>query len=392
MKILIVDDDIKRRDIIFNWLTLKGILPDSIVCHDSSLGAREALRNSYFDILILDVVLPYRSNERSNRTNGLELLNHINQSSRIRKPEKIIGITAYSDDIASFRSEFERYCLTVIEVRGNDSSWKSPLLAAINYLSSSKISRSPTSTNACVITIHGIRTFGEWQNRLKRIVHEKSDGIEFHSYKYGYFSAVSFLIPFFRQKEVERLKAAIAAIIDKDDRKDVYIFCHSFGTYLAAYTLKSLVVEARVPRVKRLILCGSVLRSSFDWSFSKHIENIQIINECGDSDYILWLSEAFVPLTGMAGKVGFHGFNNKKIKNRFFSGGHSHYFSGDDFIRRMWLPLFYDHGEAPDWDERKPSLLRHEVFDQAVSILGKLKHPAYAIGLILMPVIIFQYL
>jgi hypothetical protein len=46
----------------------------------------------------------------------------------------------------------------------------------------------------------------------------------------------------------------------------------------------------------------------------------------GLDDKILFLSEALVPNTGMAGRIGFYGLNNNRFVNRYFKGGHSHYF------------------------------------------------------------------
>jgi hypothetical protein len=47
-----------------------------------------------------------------------------------------------------------------------------------------------------IITVHGIRTFGQWQERLERLVTESTnlDDVEFINYKYGYFSVLAFII------------------------------------------------------------------------------------------------------------------------------------------------------------------------------------------------------
>src|SRR5882762_4353579 len=46
-----------------------------------------------------------------------------------------------------------------------------------------------------IVTIHGIRTFGHWQERLEALVSTDSNSdVEFANYKYGYFSIIAFII------------------------------------------------------------------------------------------------------------------------------------------------------------------------------------------------------
>jgi hypothetical protein len=48
-----------------------------------------------------------------------------------------------------------------------------------------------------IITVHGIRTFGGWQERLDALVGATNSDRELTviNYKFGYFSVVAFLIP-----------------------------------------------------------------------------------------------------------------------------------------------------------------------------------------------------
>ncbi len=58
-----------------------------------------------------------------------------------------------------------------------------------------------------VITVHGIRTFGQWQERLEVLVTDSSDeDIEFTKIDYGYFSVIAFFIPFVRWLATRRIK------------------------------------------------------------------------------------------------------------------------------------------------------------------------------------------
>jgi hypothetical protein len=47
-----------------------------------------------------------------------------------------------------------------------------------------------------LITVHGIRTFGKWQDSLENLVRaEVGDVIQTSHYRYGFFTVIAFLIP-----------------------------------------------------------------------------------------------------------------------------------------------------------------------------------------------------
>lgn len=202
MKIIIVDDNLTRALGLAEYLSAAGLclVTDVEICNCVDI-AKNRLEVMYFDALILDVVLPKRNNEIPTAQHGISLLGQINRSSRLLKPEKIIGITGYLDDIAKFKNEFEQYCLTVIEARVSDSHWKKKVVDALLYTASSRLARAVSEQNIHILSIHGIRTFGEWQTRLPRLIANRLPGIKSSSYKYGYFSALAFLLPIFSELE-----------------------------------------------------------------------------------------------------------------------------------------------------------------------------------------------
>ncbi|PUA27434.1 MAG: hypothetical protein B0W54_12700 [Cellvibrio sp. 79] len=199
------------------------------------------------------------------------------------------------------------------------------------------------NTEHLIVTIHGIRTFGEWQDRLSKML----DGVEVSSYGYGYFSVVSFFIPFLRWIAVRIFRLKLKKLIELHPGAEFSFVAHSFGTHILGYALKGFKPE-ELPHVRHILLAGSVLPSNFDWLLLFKSGKIKrVINDCGTNDSILILSQFFVLLTGMAGRVGFYGFTGNQLVNRYFQGGHSHYFEkGDDgsspFMERYWLPLLQE--------------------------------------------------
>ncbi len=209
-----------------------------------------------------------------------------------------------------------------------------------------------------VITVHGIRTFGQWQERLERLVRAKVTDVNFENYHYGYFSVISFIIPVFRWLATRSFRNHLLKLIEKYPDAEISIVSHSFGTHLVGWGLLGMAPDIR-PRIRNVILAGSVLKSGFPWSTLLDSNAVgRVINDCGIEDNILILSQFFVLFTGMAGRLAFTGMTGMRFVNRFFSGGHSHYFErhgkhSDHFMARYWVPLITEYGEVERVDERK---------------------------------------
>ncbi|MGZ4159782.1 MAG: hypothetical protein ACXVNF_03130 [Neobacillus sp.] len=352
----------------------------SVICTDQ---AKNLLIDGYFDVMILDVVLPKRGGETPNFNHGISFLEQISRSPRLNKPEKIIGLTAQLQDIHKFKAEFEKFCLTVIEAKATTAGWKDRVIDSLTYTMSSKLARITQQQHLHLLTVHGIRTFGDWQNRLQKLISSRVSGIEFSSYKYGYFSAFAFLIPFLREIETRRLTGHLRSTFARNPNQSFVVYCHSFGTFQVAHSLQKLVSEGQHVPVKLLVLSGSVLPSNFDWTFLHLASGTRVINECTDRDYVLWLSEALVIGTGMAGKSGFLGMQTKNLVNRYFKGGHSSYFN-NDFMEKYWLPLLNLDEDVELIDERRVSPLMHGFFEKLIMGVGKIKKALYVLAALIL--------
>jgi hypothetical protein len=87
-----------------------------------------------------------------------------------------------------------------------------------------------------------------------------------------------------------------------------------------------------------------------------------VVNECGTKDSVLLLSQFFVLVTGMAGRLGFNGGTGRNFRNRYFEFGHSGYFltgrvPNNAFMQSYWLPLFFEDTDIPQVDQRKSSAI-----------------------------------
>jgi hypothetical protein len=76
-------------------------------------------------------------------------------------------------------------------------------------------SSSVTTTPHVILLVHGIRTFGGWQERLEKLIRERQPKTEVYLYKYGYVDALTFLVPLARARPVRRLRRYLATNLDR---------------------------------------------------------------------------------------------------------------------------------------------------------------------------------
>src|SRR5262249_22288609 len=84
----------------------------------------------------------------------------------------------------------------------------SPLLPAPDLKPSQETHQSAPRQHI-VLTLHGIRTFGKWQERLEELSKDKEPGVIGKHYKYGYFSILAFLLPFARWMATLRFRSTL---------------------------------------------------------------------------------------------------------------------------------------------------------------------------------------
>jgi pimeloyl-ACP methyl ester carboxylesterase len=195
------------------------------------------------------------------------------------------------------------------------------------------------SGKTVVVLIHGIRTAAWWQSRIAAVITEEL-GATVIPLKYGYFDLLRFLCPFgfCRREPIERLRKQLQGI--RDDFRDsrIVVFAHSYGTY----ALSRILSENPRFTFHRVILCGSIIKETFDWdrvqnqilTSPREDKRNAIINECGIRD--IWPVFAKSISWGY-GATGTYGFGVQNVRDRFHPGGHSAFFN-TEFVRKYWIP------------------------------------------------------
>jgi CheY-like chemotaxis protein len=356
---LVVDDDIFKRTSIVDELKRLEISGNFIVEAISVKSAMKALRVTKFNIVVLDLNLPTFDNGSPIANGGLQVLEKLKGNpEKYLIPENIIGLTAYADLKQSQFKQFSSLDFSIFNFE--EADWIDALSNKVRWQAGIKIQKEDVRIvrQKVIISVHGIRTKGEWQQKLEELVENELENTILINYKYNYLSATSLLFSWSRDKTVDGFNSRILFELNKFPEARVTFIAHSFGTYIVGMFLKLLPINTDFT-VERVIFVNSVLKENFDWNEIRKTTAIgSIINECGIEDNVLLLSRYLCKGLGMAGRSGFIGVN---VHNRRYKGGHDFFYKREDFFKTQWVPLFEDRIDKID--EREFGKLRenHEV-------------------------------
>lgn len=374
-RFLIVDDNKKRGPRIKEYLCLKHKVSDSQIDYvDCVKSAEELLSQTFYALAFIDMSLPYNEDDRADPFSGIAILKKI-QNKKLKQPIRVIGFTALDENVKEKEDEFENLGFKLYYYPEHDLSWLGKINSQIEYAIESSEKYRAVELDMALVTIHGINTFGNWQENLSAEMRKNNKNLDFSHFpfKSAKISFRTFLNPKKRDAIVMAFKNQLVDWLEKNRSKRIVFFSHSFGTYILMNALTSIENPSLLKNISLIVLSGSVLRRDFD--FKRILENSDaiIINECASNDVALLCSEMFSRGTGMAGKLGFNYFAPSRIKNRFHLGNHSSFFE-KEFIKNNWFPLvntpivIEEKNDAPDINILNSPLTFLAMF------IGKLKN------------------
>src|SRR5471032_3429149 len=177
-----------------------------------------------------------------------------------------------------------------------------------------------------VVTLHGIRTRGQWQKQITPYL--ARHGLIPYHLDYGFFGVLSFILPWTRASRVQWLRGELRDLMDRTGAKRVSVIAHSFGTWLA---LEVLEAENGNLRFDRVVLTGSIVRRDFPWEATLQRKRWAqaVRNERATGDWVVRAAELFARLAGglapRAGASGALGFDAPPagVHEQVIAGGHS---------------------------------------------------------------------
>lgn len=341
-KFLVIDDDVKRRKYIIDILTKElDILHSDIDEADNKQSARAKLKQQFYVAVFLDMALPlYGDSVSPDPSAGASILKEISKG-RLKKPSKIIGFTALEENIDIYKSNFNKLGFDLHLSTPGNYTWLFELKEQIMYTIKSIGDVTHSEKELAIVTVHGINTYGNWQETMiSRYEYSSNYTISHLPFKAIGIDFLTFALPFKRKKIVNRLVHDLKFWLEENKAKRIVCFSHSFGTYLLIKALEQIDPELLEP-LTTIVLSGSVLKEDYDFQPLLSSTNSIIINDIAKSDVPLLLSKSIVWGTGMAGRVGFRSLSSDRLVQRFFDGGHSRFFDDEQkFINEYWYPLF----------------------------------------------------
>lgn len=188
--------------------------------------------------------------------------------------------------------------------------------------------------------IHGIRDLGRtWTPGVCDAIRAVADADRTRKIRtvrssYGYFSMLSFLISWDRQKNVRWFMDIYTQMVARYPKASHHYVGHSNGTYILA----SAIERYATCRVCNVFFAGSVVRSTFDWT--KYYERKQVgfvRNDVGSADWVValfphlfeFVADFFshfdvnAPKWCDLGAAGFYGFfDDRSNDNTWLPGDH----------------------------------------------------------------------
>jgi len=185
-----------------------------------------------------------------------------------------------------------------------------------------------------VVLLHGMNTNAEWQEALADTI-RNSTNIEPIVVGYGNFHPVKFFLPvFFRPGRIKKVMEDLRGIRKRHPDADISVVAHSFGTYV----LSKILTTAMDLKLHRILLCGAIVDSDYDWSTVEPRISSPVINDIGRWDYYPSLAKSWSWGYGDSGCIG---FQNSLVRDRHFEYGHSD-FLNVKHMREYWLPYLLD--------------------------------------------------
>lgn len=150
--ILIVDDSSDKTAQIQSVLARASGLVGRVIVAGTVRDAVVNLRSTRFDLVILDMNLPFRKGEEARMDGGGRLIDAIKTDPGICVPGHIVGLTEFDSLSSSFKADLERELWFLLSYKPTNSDWEIQLAARIEHIASAKAAR-PTESHESSIAI-----------------------------------------------------------------------------------------------------------------------------------------------------------------------------------------------------------------------------------------------
>jgi nucleoside phosphorylase len=150
--VLIVDDTESKIARLVPVLVEAGVEREWIETCKNGVEARTKLRTKKYQLLILDIALPMREEERADPKGGISLLDEVDARANYIKPDHIVGLTAYADLHRDLEARFADQLWHLLHYDTGSSEWASRIGKLVSYLLDAKRGARQYNTDLCIMT------------------------------------------------------------------------------------------------------------------------------------------------------------------------------------------------------------------------------------------------
>ena len=139
INILIMDDGAEKVSRIKSVLTGMCMLPDENVAVARSLNSgRRKLAEKFYDLLILDLVLPVNDDEDIEPNKSESFIDELYRIGRLKRPTYVIGLSQYEERVTANHHSFDSKLWKLIHYNLKKSDWEQVLQNAVESILSTK--------------------------------------------------------------------------------------------------------------------------------------------------------------------------------------------------------------------------------------------------------------
>lgn len=149
LSILIIDDSDDKIKVLKNLFRENtSIRPDKVEIADSVLTAIDKLSSKRYDLVILDLYLPFEKGDEAKPEGGMQLIQMMESedNDEIYKPFHIVGLSR-EKTTPGHREAFSRSLWFLLTYDETDDTWKNQLRQKVAYLLKSKMLLQETATH-----------------------------------------------------------------------------------------------------------------------------------------------------------------------------------------------------------------------------------------------------
>lgn len=167
MRILIVDDDEDRAvKLIAHLVAYAGCTRGDVDVESNGMSARDALAAATYDLLVLDVVLPLRTGDEPNEQVAVSLLTELSETTKLRKPKHIVGLTAYEVAERENAQDFTSRSWVLVRENSLNDDWMQTIGSAVRYIRDYDENQAPLEYGVDVVIVTALHLEMEAIRRL----------------------------------------------------------------------------------------------------------------------------------------------------------------------------------------------------------------------------------